>query len=521
MPSKYIDGDEVDSQDIGFIDPVAPAYLKTLSDITAGLPVSVYRFLPSDKIGAVIDGTDTDNRKANLREALACGAKEVVFPHGTMWFDETVNGTSDNMTFRMGRGAVLKGSPYLTTQLLRFYGRKKVTVSGGLYDTTAMPGPAGGVVRDAFTFDACEDCVVEQPTIKGVFDPAVHSTRILAADPDPFRDCHGDSGIFVTASRRIKILHPTFINMPDCAIYLNATPNISEDIQVVGGHFWNCYTGIAMKRAVAGTQLIGQIMRGCYYGITTEGASGVSVPGKQIQISLPNLKDCYYPMLLRWAENTQIDGAWIQNMLGGETTFAGAIWLQGCTNVTINNPHIFSDTQYPYTPFGVFMASRTEDAVSRATEHCDINGGLVANFRVGVREYGGGSEANYNKVMDLEVIGNESVSTAIDMRGAQSLYRRTDSVNKAQHQSGEFWLNEAGARLYFRSTDGSTFRSASIRFEDLEFWYRNTSRVARFDSKGAMLSICPTYADNAAALAGGLTAGNVYKTTTGELRIVV
>jgi hypothetical protein len=35
------------------------------------------------------------------------------------------------------------------------------------------------------------------------------------------------------------------------------------------------------------------------------------------------------------------------------------------------------------------------------------------------------------------------------------------------------------------------------------------------------LSDLPTYADNAAALAGGLVATNVYKTATGELRIVV
>ena len=31
----------------------------------------------------------------------------------------------------------------------------------------------------------------------------------------------------------------------------------------------------------------------------------------------------------------------------------------------------------------------------------------------------------------------------------------------------------------------------------------------------------PTYADNALAIAAGLKAGNVYKTATGELRIVV
>jgi hypothetical protein len=35
------------------------------------------------------------------------------------------------------------------------------------------------------------------------------------------------------------------------------------------------------------------------------------------------------------------------------------------------------------------------------------------------------------------------------------------------------------------------------------------------------LTDLPVYANNAAALAGGLIAGDVYKTSTGELRIVV
>jgi hypothetical protein len=35
------------------------------------------------------------------------------------------------------------------------------------------------------------------------------------------------------------------------------------------------------------------------------------------------------------------------------------------------------------------------------------------------------------------------------------------------------------------------------------------------------LTALPEFADNAAALAGGLIAGDIYKTSTGELRIVV
>jgi len=35
------------------------------------------------------------------------------------------------------------------------------------------------------------------------------------------------------------------------------------------------------------------------------------------------------------------------------------------------------------------------------------------------------------------------------------------------------------------------------------------------------LTALPIYANNAAAIAGGLTVGDIYKTSTGELRIVV
>ena len=35
------------------------------------------------------------------------------------------------------------------------------------------------------------------------------------------------------------------------------------------------------------------------------------------------------------------------------------------------------------------------------------------------------------------------------------------------------------------------------------------------------LLLCPTYADNSAAISGGLVSGDIYKTSTGELRIVV
>lgn len=41
------------------------------------------------------------------------------------------------------------------------------------------------------------------------------------------------------------------------------------------------------------------------------------------------------------------------------------------------------------------------------------------------------------------------------------------------------------------------------------------------DQDGFITMILPVFADNAAALLGGLVVGNVYRTATGELRIVV
>jgi hypothetical protein len=52
-------------------------------------------------------------------------------------------------------------------------------------------------------------------------------------------------------------------------------------------------------------------------------------------------------------------------------------------------------------------------------------------------------------------------------------------------------------------------------------WYGATVRPIRITAATLKLPNLPTYADNAAALAGSLVAGDVYKTATGELRITV
>lgn len=47
------------------------------------------------------------------------------------------------------------------------------------------------------------------------------------------------------------------------------------------------------------------------------------------------------------------------------------------------------------------------------------------------------------------------------------------------------------------------------------------NKAVQLSNTAFLLSAIPTYADNASAVSGGLTAGRVYRTSTGELRIVV
>lgn len=102
------------SAKVGFYDPAAPAYLKTVSDILNGLPVHVNRFIPRDKHSAIEAGTNTDNLIANIQEGLDCGASKLILGHGVYNYDSDASGDLV-LTLRpgmsmegMGVGTILK-----------------------------------------------------------------------------------------------------------------------------------------------------------------------------------------------------------------------------------------------------------------------------------------------------------------------------------------------------------------------------------------------------------------------------
>ena len=79
----------------------------------------------------------------------------------------------------------------------------------------------------------------------------------------------------------------------------------------------------------------------------------------------------------------------------------------------------------------------------------------------------------------------------------------------------------AAARIEFENLNSSASDSVSLGSvtDDMQFVAGSTERM-RIKSDGVInFASCPTYADDTAAGTGGLAAGDVYKTSTGELRI--
>jgi hypothetical protein len=99
-----------------------------------------------------------------------------------------------------------------------------------------------------------------------------------------------------------------------------------------------------------------------------------------------------------------------------------------------------------------------------------------------------------------------------------------DAANTLAQRNG---TNAQTFRLYNTFTDASNYERGFLRWSSDVFEVgpeaagTGTARPMRITAATLKLPNLPTYADNTAALAGGLVAGDVYKTATGELRITV
>ena len=146
--------------------------------------------------------------------------------------------------------------------------------------------------------------------------------------------------------------------------------------------------------------------------------------------------------------------------------------------------------------------------------HFYLNGGgfnyFAANSATGLTIRGDISAYNFTS-------SNSALGT-IDL----SLFR--DAAGTLAQRNG---TNAQTFRVYNTFTDASNYERGFLRWSSDVFEVgpeaagTGTARPMRITAATLKLPNLPTYADNTAALAGSLVAGDVYKTATGELRITV
>ena len=76
------------SGQVGHYTPLAPAYLKNVSDILNGLPVSAFIFIDKTKHAAIRAETNLDDLTASFDDMAGAGAREIKFPNGLYHFSD-------------------------------------------------------------------------------------------------------------------------------------------------------------------------------------------------------------------------------------------------------------------------------------------------------------------------------------------------------------------------------------------------------------------------------------------------
>ena len=142
----------------------------------------------------------------------------------------------------------------------------------------------------------------------------------------------------------------------------------------------------------------------------------------------------------------------------------------------------------------------------------DGSGGLATYFSVD----GGGTDINFFK--DTHHLDNVKAKFGSNTAGDLQIYHSgTHSFIDGSSGAGSLYLRPgAGGTIQLETISGADMISANAT--DVRFYSGGNERV-RVKNIGINIQNVPTYADNAAAIAGGLTTGDVYR--TGDLLKIV
>ena len=194
-------------------------------------------------------------------------------------------------------------------------------------------------------------------------------------------------------------------------------------------------------------------------------------------------------------------GATIKNAFGGK--FAS----DGGTSTVERSYGVYSrgknGTIANYSFYGEAGKLFNADQVALGTEFCETAASLTAHEAGNSVEFGYPGPAGYGSCFGASYsAGTPFVAFCAEADPAGNTFRTRGK------KGAMVWSDLTGALIFSRLTNANASGQTPVE-------------SARITPDGHLKMALPTYADNAAAIAGGLTATTFYKTATGEVRIVV
>jgi hypothetical protein len=216
-------------------------------------------------------------------------------------------------------------------------------------------------------------------------------------------------------------------------------------------------------------------------------------------------------------------------------------WFTGGTGTT-TKPHLLIEptgtTSTSWFTFGTGIGVNA--ASGFAGRHLDLqtNGTTLLSCGADGSSYRlrtAGGVLSTGAGVQFDSVGNGGIRLNSDRPLGWSNANSTDSGG----QDTQLWRDSASVigqrfgtnaqtfRVYNTYTDASNYERGFLRWSSNVFEVgpeaagTGAARPMRITAATLKLPNLPTYATNAAAITGGLVAGDVYKTSTGELRITV
>ena len=411
------------------------------------------------------------------------------------------------------------------------------SIDDGAVDTAALGGDitaAGKALLD----DA--DAAAQRTTLgaeaAGTAASAI-STHEAAADPHPGYALESSLATVATTGSYADLTGtPVLVaNLDDLGdVDLTTTPPADGEALVYDSATGDWVPGAAGGGTPGGTT--GQIQwnsSGSFAGVSgsTVGATGDITLSLNGAASTPPLK---------------LTGTWFTGGTGTTTKpqflieptgTTSTAWSTSGTGLGVNAASGFTGNLLDLQVNGTSKLKITSAGLLRAEGGGVLPGGVESGLHIGTNRYFGlrstsatvtafylQNSSSGNKQSTIGILGSSNArhgSLLISASNAILLESTDDIVEQYRTTNAQTY------RLYNTYTDASNYERAYLRWASnvLEIGTEGagtgSEKPVRITAATLKLPNLPTYADNTAATSGGLVAGDVYKTATGELRITV